>query len=259
MDDITNPEVAAAESTAVESADNSEGSTEKASSPQTGSDWKEGARSASRDDLLALLEEHPEGAGLKERLGQSYADRVLLKDRERITAEVRTQAAREAQEAAWQDKWRNMSRDQRAEFVLQNQEMQENHGRVIGSWWASQSQTVKDAIPELKEKSIEEWQGLFEKHPNSWGETMAALVDEVVKDRVAAIIEKEVPAKAKVMAEAMTKDKIGKTLAGGNGPDIRASGPSGAGSNKTFVTAYAKGESNDHGSAVAWYDALMKG
>ncbi len=152
-----------------------------------------------------------------------------------------------------------MSRQQRGDFILQNQEMQENQGRMIGSWWAEQSKTVKEAIPELKDKTIEEWTGLFEKHPNSWGETMAALVEEVATRRVAAILEKEVPAKAKVMAEAMTKDKLAGTLAGGNGPDLKANGPGGSGGSKTFVSAYAKGESNDHKAAGEWYDSLMKG
>lgn len=233
--------------------------TRETSTPTILTDWKQQAKNLSRDDLMTLLDEHPEGASVKERLGQSHADKVLLKDRERIAQEVKFQAEKDAQAAAWQNKWQNMSRAERAEFLLQNQEMQEQHGRTIASWWDGQSKTVKDAIPELKGKSIEEWSAVFEQHPNSWGETMAALIEEVVKERLAKELESQVPTKARVMAEALLKDKVAKTVAKGEGPDLKGVGPGGSQSDKGFVSDYATGRSNDHAEGMKWLNSVLKG
>lgn len=230
----------------------------QASKPDTTEDWRKQAENLSDGELMDFLEKHPKGAVVKERLGQSHADRVLLKDRERITAEVKQQVARETQETAWQQRWQTMSQQERGAFMLQNHEMQEQQGRMIGDWWMTQSQTVKNAIPELKGKSIEEWKGYFEKAPGSWGETMALLVEEVVKIRLAQGLEKEVPPKAKAMAEALLKEKVGKTLASSEGPDLRASGPGHSGTESDFVKAYAKGESNDHAAGHKWLEAVLK-
>ena len=231
----------------------------EASTPAAQADWKEHAKSLSREDLMAFLNEHPEGASIKESLGQSHADKVLLKDRERIAHEVKWQAERDAQEAAWQTKWNNMPREQKAEWMLQNQEMQEQHARTIGSWWVNQSKSVKEAIPELKGKSIEEWEGYFQKYPESWGQTMAALVEEVVKERLTKELESKVPAQAKIMAEAKTKEMVGKTLAAGGEPDLRSAGGTPAGGEKEFVKAYATGASNDHAAGKQWLDRVLKG
>ena len=259
MADEPNSAVAVAEPPAsTDAGAPSEGQAPKeAQTPSPSADWREHVKTLSREDLMALVEQHPDGAGVKESLGQSHANRVLLKDRERIASEVKAQAEREAQDAAWQNKWNNMTPDQKGQWLLQNQEMQEQHARTIGSWWMTQSKSVKEAIPELKEKPIEEWEGYFQKYPESWGQTMAALIEEVVKDRVTKELESKVPSQAKIMAEAMTKDKVGRTLASGESPDLRSAGGSPAVGEKEFVKAYASGESNDHAAGQQWLNRVL--
>ena len=185
-------------------------------------DWQKSLEGISDEEL----EKHPRLADLTKRKGQGEANRILAKDRDEARRKVETETRREMEEKAWNDRWQAMSPSQQGDWLLNQRIAQEEQAKRIGGWWLEQSVSLKEAIPELKGKPIEEWEHYFREYPNSFGQTIAALVDTVVAERLGKQLEKEVPARVKAGVEAEVKERIGKTLATGNAPDLR-SAPSG--------------------------------
>lgn len=216
----------------------------KPSSP-TEADWRKQAEGLSDEELMEFLEKHPKGAVIKERLGQSHADKVLLKDRKEIELQVR----REIAEKTWQEKWASLSPQERVNYRIQQEELDAVKSKVVSDWWPSQALTLKEHVPELKARDLAAFNRVFEEHPDSLGDTMAAFIHEVSEMRNEAFrknfMEKELPK----VVEAEVKTRLGKTLASEVGPDLRSSGPSSSQSEDEFFKDYGKGLSQDHARA----------
>lgn len=204
----TNPAATATETPPTTGAEAPEGqSTAEASKSGATPDWyKSIPEDASDEDL----EKHPRLAKLKDRWGQAHADKVYLKDRQRIAQEVESEVRKQAESKDRERWWNSLTREQRAEHVLRSQEMSEEMGKTIAQWWITQSADIKSNIPSLKDKPIEEWNEIFKQHPDSFGKTIAVLAQELAEDMMA----KELPKRVREGIEAGLKEKVRSTVAG---------------------------------------------
>lgn len=221
-------------------------------SPSTEANWQKQAEGLSDEDLMDFLEKHPKGAAIKERLGQSHADKVLLKDRREIELRVR----REIADQAWQEKWASLTPQERVNYRVQKEELDMVKGQVVSDWWPAQALTLKEHVPELKKRDLTAFNKVFEEHPDSLGDTMAAFIHEVSDMRNEAFrkdfMERELPK----FVEAEVKTRLGKTLASEDGPDLLSSGPSSAMSEEDHFKAYGRGKSEDHARAQKYMKSI---
>ena len=227
-----------------------------ATAAKAGADWRSEAEGLSDSELMEFLEKHPNGATVKERLGQSYADRVLLKDRKEVELQVR----REIAEASWQERWASMTPQERVNYRIRQEELDAVKGQIVSGWWPAQASSLKDAVPELKAKDLAAFNSTFAEHPDSLGSAMGAFINEVAdmrreQDRKK-FLEKELPA----LVEAEVKTRLGKTLAAGSAPDLGSggSGPSGKDllSEEDHFKAYGRGESTDTARAQRYMKSM---
>lgn len=213
MADETNQPVAGAEPTPGASPATPETTPDAKVAVSTPPDWHKALESVPEEELV----KHPRYADLLKRQGQAEANRILAKDRARIAQETQAQLQQEMANKRWEDKWQSMSRQERGEFLVRSQEMQEEFGKTIGQWWDDQSKGLKDAIPEFKDKPIEEWQALIQQYPASFKDLVAAAINEAVEARIG----KELPKRVKEAAEASVKEQVQKTIASGKSPDMK--------------------------------------
>lgn len=229
-----------------------ESAPEPKASPATEADWRKQADDLSDDDLMEFLEKHPKGAAVKERLGQSYADKVLLKDRKEVELQVR----REIADKGWQEKWASMTSQERVNYRIQQEEMDMVKGQIVSGWWPAQATSLKEHIPELKARDLESFNRVFQEHPDSLGDTMAAFIDEIATMRNEAFRKDFLQKEAPKLVEADVKTRLGKTLASGETPDLRSSAPGSSQSDADHFKAYGRGESQDHARAQRYMKEL---